>query len=47
MSVNVTLIGDLDALPSTGTMLSTLSQAAIDADAYDREQPEKVKATLY
>ena len=36
-----------NALPSTGTMLSTLSNAAIDADTYDREQPEKVKATLY
>lgn len=35
------------ALPSTGTILSALSEAAIDADAYDRAQPERVRTTLY
>jgi uncharacterized protein len=35
------------SLPSTGTMLSALSNASIDADAYDKVQQERVKATLY
>lgn len=34
-------------LPSTGTILATLSKQAIDGDSYDRTQEERVKATLY
>ena len=34
-------------LPSTGAMLAALSNAKIDAESYDRAQPERVKATLY
>ena len=34
-------------LPSTGAMLATLSNAKIDAESYDRAQPERVKTTLY
>ncbi|MFI5013995.1 MAG: pyridoxamine 5'-phosphate oxidase family protein [Hyphomicrobiales bacterium] len=34
-------------LPSTGEMLALLSANAIDAAAYDREAPEKLKAALY
>ncbi|KAI3590060.1 Phosphohydrolase (MutT/nudix family protein) [Cupriavidus sp. U2] len=36
-----------EALPSTGTMLATLSQNAIDGAAYDRDLPERVRTTLY
>ena len=36
-----------EALPSTGTILSTLSNEAIDAAAYDRELPQRAKRTLY
>lgn len=35
------------SLPSTGTILSDLSHAAIDARTYDQTQEERVKATLY
>lgn len=35
------------ALPSTGTMVATLSQNAIDGEAYDRELPERMQKTLY
>ncbi|RZT41440.1 pyridoxamine 5'-phosphate oxidase family protein [Cupriavidus agavae] len=35
------------ALPSTGTMVATLSQNAIDGEAYDRELPERLRKTLY
>ncbi len=38
---------DRRSLPSTGTMLSALTQAAIDADTYDRELPARVQANLY
>ncbi|GJG96575.1 pyridoxamine 5'-phosphate oxidase family protein [Cupriavidus pauculus] len=36
-----------DALPSTGTILATLSQDAIDGVAYDRELPDRQRTTLY
>ena len=35
------------SLPSTGTILSALSNAAINAQTYDQTQTERVKATLY
>jgi uncharacterized protein len=34
-------------LPSTGEMLALLSAGNLDAATYDREAPEKLKATLY
>jgi PPOX class probable FMN-dependent enzyme len=34
-------------LPSLGEMLAPLSGNTIDASAYDREMPERLKATLY
>jgi len=34
-------------LPSTGTMLSALTRAEIDADAYDQALPARVQANLY
>jgi PPOX class probable FMN-dependent enzyme len=34
-------------LPSTGTMVATLSQNAIDGETYDRELPERLRKTLY
>jgi hypothetical protein len=36
-----------DSLPSTGTMLSALTDAAIDGEAYDRELPARQMSTLY
>jgi uncharacterized protein len=38
---------DRSSLPSTGKILSALTQAAIDADTYDRELPARVQANLY
>lgn len=35
------------SLPSTGTILAALSNAAINAESYDQTQAERVKATLY
>ena len=35
------------SLPSTGTILSDLSNAAIDGQTYDQTQEQRVKATLY
>ena len=35
------------ALPSTGRILSDLSQARFDGEAYDRDLEPRVKATLY
>jgi PPOX class probable FMN-dependent enzyme len=35
------------SLPSTGAMLADLSGGSIEAAAYDRAQPERVKSTLY
>jgi PPOX class probable FMN-dependent enzyme len=35
------------ALPSNGTIVATLSQNAIDAAAYDRELPERLRNNLY
>ena len=35
------------SLPSPGAMLAALTQAAIDGEAYDRDLPARVKATLY
>lgn len=35
------------ALPSTGSMLADVSRGAIDGVTYDREQPERLKKTLY
>ena len=34
-------------LPSAGTILSALTQSAIDGDAYDRELPARVRSSLY
>lgn len=34
-------------LPSPGTILQALTQAAIDGEAYDRELPARQRATLY
>ena len=36
-----------EALPSAGTILSTLSDEAIDGAAYDSELPQRAKRTLY
>jgi hypothetical protein len=36
-----------DSLPSTGTMLSALTDAAIDAHTYDRDLPQRQRSTLY
>ena len=36
-----------EALPSTGTMVATLSHNSIDGAAYDRELPERMRKTLY
>lgn len=38
---------DRKELPSTGDILSALSQSEIDGEKYDREWPEKVRTTLY
>jgi len=35
------------SLPSTGTILSQLSAAEIDGEAYDKALPERLKNTLY
>lgn len=35
------------SLPSAGAMLKRLSRTTFDAAAYDRQLPERVKATLY
>ncbi|MFI5446454.1 pyridoxamine 5'-phosphate oxidase family protein [Polaromonas sp. UC242_47] len=35
------------SLPSPGTILQALTQAAIDGEAYDRELPARQRATLY
>ncbi len=35
------------SLPSVGAILRTLSQAAIDGDAYDRALPQRIADTLY
>jgi PPOX class probable FMN-dependent enzyme len=34
-------------LPSTGTILESLSKGAIDAQAYDRSYPQRLKETIY
>ena len=38
---------DRRSLPSTGTILSDLSQSRIAAEEYDQAAPERLKATLY
>lgn len=38
---------DRDRLPSTGTILRSLSSADIDGDAYDRALPQRLADTLY
>jgi PPOX class probable FMN-dependent enzyme len=38
---------DRRSLPSTGTMLSMLTDAAIDAEAYDQALPARLQANLY
>jgi len=38
---------DRSALPSVGTILADLSQGRLGGVAYDRELPERVRATLY
>ncbi len=35
------------ALPSTGEMLAAVTQERIDAETYDRELPQRLRATLY
>lgn len=35
------------ALPSTGTILADLSRSRVGGEAYDREMPERLEATLY
>jgi PPOX class probable FMN-dependent enzyme len=34
-------------LPSTGAMVAALSKGKVDAEAYDREAPARIKAQLY
>lgn len=38
---------DRASLPSTGTILASLSDAKVGGESYDRELPARVKATLY
>jgi PPOX class probable FMN-dependent enzyme len=38
---------DRAQLPSAGTILSTLTQAEVDAKAYDQALPERLKSSLY
>ena len=38
---------DRKSLPSTGTIISELSQGKLGGDKYDREAPERIKAQLY
>jgi PPOX class probable FMN-dependent enzyme len=35
------------ALPSTGTIIATLSKGAVDGAAYDREAPARIRQQLY
>jgi uncharacterized protein len=35
------------SLPSTGTMLADISRGAAGGEQYDREYPERLKATIY
>jgi PPOX class probable FMN-dependent enzyme len=39
--------GERPDLPSMGEMMALLSQNSVDAAAYDRDAPERLKATLY
>jgi hypothetical protein len=36
-----------ESLPSTGTILSELTDGKLDGVDYDRNAPERLKATLY
>jgi uncharacterized protein len=38
---------DRKALPSTGTMLAEVSKGRVDAEAYDKALPERVRTMLY
>lgn len=38
---------DRKALASTGTMLADISRGEFDGETYDREYPERLKATIY
>jgi len=38
---------DRSTLPSTGTMVAALTKGKVEAEAYDREAPERIKAQLY
>ena len=38
---------DRKSLPSTGTIISELSQGKLGGETYDREAPERIKAQLY
>jgi len=38
---------DRKRLPSTGTIISELSQGKLGGETYDREAPERIKAQLY
>jgi len=39
--------GEVPAVPTAGTVLSALTDAAIDGDKYDRELPARQHSTLY
>ena len=39
--------GERPDLPSMGEMMALLSQNSVDAGVYDRDAPERLKATLY
>lgn len=39
--------GERPELPSMGEMMALLSENSVDASAYDRDAPERLKATLY
>ena len=38
---------DRKSLPSTGTIVAELSGGKLGGEKYDREAPERIKATLY
>jgi hypothetical protein len=40
-------MGERPDLPSMGEMMALLSAKRVDAATYDREAPERLKATLY
>jgi hypothetical protein len=38
---------DRGSLPSTGTIITELSQGKMGGESYDREAPDRIKAQLY